>query len=228
MGESKVEFRKRRLGELAEFFGGKTALGRRLGWRDGGYVGQMCAGSRAITEKQIERFESLPGARGWFSREIDDPVILPAGAQAREHSEDVELPQFDAGGSMGRGIVLKDQPGVIQSWRVSSEWIQKNVKSYSAKENLCIVTGFGDSMKPLFNPGDPLLVDIGVRTVDFDAVYFFRVSDEGFIKRLQRIPGEGIRVLSANRDNYEPWTVKEGMDFEVLGRVLKVWCSEDF
>lgn len=129
---------------------------------------------------------------------------------------------------MGSGVVLKDQPGVIQSWRVSQEWLQKNVRSCSATSNLVIVTGFGDSMRPMFNPGDPLLVDTGVQSVEFDAVYFFRVDDEGFIKRLQRIPGEGIRVLSANRDHYDPWTIKKGMDFQVFGRVLKVWCSEDF
>lgn len=140
---------------------------------------------------------------------------------------EVEIARFDTGGAMGDGLVLKDQPGVIQSWRVSPEWIQKNVRHYSAVKNLCIVTGFGDSMRPMFNPGDPLLVDVGVRVVEFDAVYFFRVDGEGFIKRLQRIPGEGIRVLSANRDSYEPWTIKKGMDFEVFGRVLKVWCSED-
>ena len=139
-----------------------------------------------------------------------------------------EIPQFDTGGAMGGGLVLQDQPGVIQSWKVSPEWLRKNVKGYNSAKSLCIVTGFGDSMRPLFNPGDPLLVDISVNTVDFDSIYFFRVGNEGFIKRLQRIPGEGLRVLSANRDNYEPWTVRPDMDFEVFGRVLKVWRSEDF
>lgn len=140
----------------------------------------------------------------------------------------VEIQQFKTGGSMGRGLVLKDQPGVITQWRVTQEWIDKNVKTITASKNLCVVTGFGDSMRPLFNPGDPLLVDIGVTVVDSDSVYFFRVGDEGFVKRLQRIPGQGLRVLSANRDNYEPWTVTPDMDFQVLGRVLKVWRSEDF
>lgn len=139
-----------------------------------------------------------------------------------------EIHQFNTGGAMGGGLVLQDQPGVIQSWKVSPEWLRKNVKGYNSAKSLCIVTGFGDSMRPLFNPGDPLLVDISVNTVDFDSIYFFRVGNEGFIKRLQRIPGEGLRVLSANRDNYEPWTVKPDMDFEVFGRVLKVWRSEDF
>lgn len=138
------------------------------------------------------------------------------------------IKQYDTGGAMGSGLVLHDQPGLIHSWNVSDEWLRLNVRHYTAASNLCIVTGFGDSMRPVFNPGDPLLVDRGVSKVEFDGMYFFRVGEEGFIKRLQRVPGDGIRVLSANRDNYEPWTIKQDMDFQVLGRVLKVWCGEEF
>jgi phage repressor protein C with HTH and peptisase S24 domain len=79
----------------------------------------------------------------------------------------------------------------------------------------------------MYNPGDPLLVDTGVNTMMFDSVYFFRVDGEGFVKRLQRIPGEGLRVLSSNQ-SYETWTIKPDMDFEVLGRVIKAWISQDF
>ncbi|WP_255533361.1 S24 family peptidase [Polynucleobacter sp. AP-RePozz3-80-G7] len=140
---------------------------------------------------------------------------------------DVLISQFDAVGAMGDGLVLRDQSGIIESWKVSRDWVSKNVKAHSGITNLCIVTGFGDSMRPMFNSGDPLLVDIGIKTVEFDAIYFFRVGAEGFIKRLQRIPGDGIRAISENK-GYEGWTIKPDMDFEVFGRVLKVWCSEDF
>ncbi len=88
-----------------------------------------------------------------------------------------EIPQFDTGGAMGvAALVLQDQPGVIQSWKVSPEWLRKNVKGYNSAKSLCIVTGFGDSMRPLFNPGDPLLVDISVNTVDFELQHTFSES----------------------------------------------------
>lgn len=128
---------------------------------------------------------------------------------------------------MGLGLELRDQPGVIRSWSVSPEWLQKNVKAHTAAKNLCIVTGFGDSMRPMFNPGDPLIVDTGITSVEYDAVYFFRVGNEGFIKRLQRVPGKGLLAISEN-SAYRDWVIDETMDFEVFGRVLKVWCSEDF
>lgn len=162
------------------------------------------------------------------------PLDAPTAADIRGHTitktkdrTEIHLEQFETGGAMGHGVLLRDQPGVIRSWNVSLEWLNKNVRSHSGAQNLSIVTGFGDSMKPMFNPGDPLIVDTGVKSVDFDAIYFFRVGNEGFIKRLQRIPGEGIRVISTNKE-YESWTIRSDMDFEVFGRVLKVWCSEDF
>jgi len=145
----------------------------------------------------------------------------------KKNDNQIIISQYETGGSMGGGVELKEQPGLIQSWNVNQEWLQKNVKGFSSAKNLFIVTGFGDSMRPLYNPGDPVIVDTSVNTVDFDGVYFFRVANEGFIKRLQRIPGQGIAVISENKA-YRDWIIDDSMDFEVFGRVLKAWKSEDF
>ena len=83
-------------------------------------------------------------------------------------------------------------------------------------------------MKPKYNPGDPLLLDRGVNSVDSDGVFFFRVGKQGFIKQLQRIPTEAglvIRAKSMNAD-YDPFDITERMDFEVFGKVLTIWKSE--
>ena len=44
---------------------------------------------------------------------------------------------------------------------------------------------------------------------------------------MQRIPGVGMRAISENKA-YESWDIREGMDFEVFARVVKVWKGEDF
>jgi hypothetical protein len=158
----------------------------------------------------------------WFG------ALVPASPEVKTSTGgEIVIYQLDTGGRMGRsGLILRDQPGVIQAWHVSREWIHKNVHNVSSTSNLRIVTGFGDSMKPMFNPGDPLLVDTGVKSVDFDAVYFFRIGEEGFIKRLQRVPGEGLVAISENKA-YRDWTIKQDMDFEVFARVVKVWRGDD-
>ncbi|MCY1222960.1 hypothetical protein D9M72_350690 [compost metagenome] len=109
-------------------------------------------------------------------------------------------------------------------------WLRLNVQHHTGISNLCIVTGFGPSMKPKYNPGDPLLLDTGVTSVESggDGVYFFRVGNHGFIKQLQRIPTENglvLRAKSFNKD-YDPFEITEKMDFAVFGKVLTVWRSE--
>lgn len=52
---------------LQRFGGNKAALGRALGFRDGSLIGQMERGERPITEKMIEKIETLPGCGDWFN-----------------------------------------------------------------------------------------------------------------------------------------------------------------
>lgn len=192
-------------------------------------IQQWISGETTPKEKNLRKTAKVLTATAEYLRYGSNKDDLSPNTDAEYNlHKTYKIPQYDTHAAMGNGLILPDQPGVIQSWNVSKDWISKNVKGYQSVNGLCIVTGFGDSMRPLFNPGDPLLVDTSVNTVNFDGIYFFRVDNEGFIKRLQRIPGEGLRVLSENRERYEHWTIKDGMNFEVLGRVLKVWCSEDF
>ncbi len=156
----------------------------------------------------------------------DNPQLGYAG---KPTPAEFTIPQYEAGGSMGRGLVLEElPPGLIKSWRVDHDWLRLNVRTHTGVGNLCIVTGFGPSMRGMYNPGDPLLVDRGVTSVDSDGVFFFRVGDHGFIKMLQRIPTAGgliIRAKSKNPD-YDPFDITAEMDFQVFGKVLTVWKSE--
>ncbi|MCG8990796.1 transcriptional regulator [Delftia acidovorans] len=142
--------------------------------------------------------EHLPGWLDQLQDSIlDGDATIVAEPAAMKSAGDIRIPQYETGGSMGHGIVLADQPGVIKQWTVSEKWLHMNVQRITSAKNLAIVTGFGPSMQPLFNPGDPLLVDRGVKLVDTDGVYFFRVGTEGFVKQLQRIPTINGLVLRA-------------------------------
>jgi hypothetical protein len=71
MDETELEWRRQRLLELSQRpeFGDLATLGRALGYQDGAFVSQMCAGRRPITEKTIAKAEAMLGGklRGWFS-----------------------------------------------------------------------------------------------------------------------------------------------------------------
>lgn len=181
--------------------------------------------------RKIEEAEGL--GLGWFD-------IQQAGAAAAPHEAPSDMPgapadlvitEYSSGGAMGHGYALEENPpGHIKAWRVTPEWLRMNVPMYSSLANLCIVTGFGPSMKPRYNPGDPLLCDRGFNKVDSDGVYFFRVDGHGFIKQLQRIPTENGLILRAKSFNpdYDPFDITSKMDFEVFGKILTVWRSEQF
>ena len=150
---------------------------------------------------------------------------------------EVVIAQFNVGGGMdtrGKLILEAESPGAIKSWRVDRERLRLHVPVYTSLQNLCIVTGFGPSMKPMFNPGDPLLMDRGVNRVDHEGVYFFRVGDEGFIKIIQRVPnfdqpGFVLRIISKNKDDFPPYDISpKNPDFQVIGKILTVWRSEQY
>lgn len=215
--------------------GNAAELARRIK-KDSTYVNRLFypASKKGAKGIGLEIMEACTAAFGlppgyWdVAFEANSEVRIDApGKGSEEASDGYVIKQYDTGGKMGHGLVLKDQPGVITSWTVNEEWMSKNVHRITSTQNLAIVTGFGDSMQPLYNPGDPLLVDRGITTVDFDGVYFFRVGEEGFIKRLQRIPGQGILVISDNT-KYRDWTIAANSDFEVFGKVVKAWRGEDF
>lgn len=216
---------------------GLTSVARRMK-RSPTQISDMVAGRKSFGEKVARSMEKEWDATldaGWLDQ---DGYVSGSTKQSRSNvvrlrqkpDPEVVIAQYETGGAMGHGLELRDQPGVIQSWRVNREWLERNVRVHSSAQNLCIVTGFGDSMQPLFNPGDPLLVDIGIRSVEFDSIYFFRVGNDGYVKRLQRIPTEKGLVIRARSENeaYETFDITESMDFEILGRVLKVWRSYDF
>lgn len=220
------KYEKRRLAliRLVAKVGGQAKLADKLEVNPS-YVSRMLyeegkAGKKRIGEDMVEKLDHL--YEGW----LDD--LENNKKQNNFISDEFTINQYhDVRGAMGKGLVLRGETGQITGWKVTNEWLSKNVPANTGTNNLTIVTGFGDSMSGMYNSGDPLIVDVGVKTLEYDGVYFFRIGDEGFIKTLQRIPGEGIRVISENK-KYETWTITKEMDFEVLGRVLKAWESKEF
>lgn len=82
----------------------------------------------------------------------------------------------------------------------------------------------GDSMGEMYRRG--LMVPVHFyedppQRISEDDVYLFRLEDAVQIKRLQRLPGDIIRVISDN-PRYQPIDINiaESGDFAILGRVL--------
>ena len=142
-----------------------------------------------------------------------------------EKPEQIIIPFYkEVSGSMGDGTLAPSDESQIVNFEVNKRFIN-DLPSNTGVHNLKIILGQGYSMVPMFGHGDLLVVDAGVKTAEFDGVYFFRIADQFYIKILELMP-TGIRAISKNID-YSTWTISPDDDFEVLARVLRAWEAKD-
>lgn len=125
---------------------------------------------------------------------------------------------------MGIGELLPEHETIVGHLDVTRRWLHTNLPHISSPTNIRLITAYGDSMEPDYRDGDVVFVDIGVQEVKIDAVYAFRLGDELFIKRLQRLPDGSINVLSTN-EKYRAYMLspQERGRAQVIGRVVGAW-----
>ena len=137
----------------------------------------------------------------------------------------VTIPRLDVSASMGRGISPPEgYIDVIRDITVHLDWLARRGVHYSKLENLAIITGDGDSMEGTFSVGASLLIDRGITEIKTDAIYVFTLDGDLFIKRLQRITGKSLSMISDN-PIYRPIDL-HGEQLErmhVHARVLLAW-----
>lgn len=169
--------------------------------------------AQELTQRQVisapQSRELLPAAiprtRG-AGRPVGSVVIASTGIRA----------------SMGSGADRPEADGAVSEMVVDEGWLRRNC-TFTAPENLSLISGVGDSMRPTFEDGDALLIDLGIREVRVDAVYCLALNDELYVKRLQRRPDGTVVMISDNRayDSYQIQPKRDRLD--VLGRVVMTW-----
>jgi len=88
-------WRRQRLHEMALREGGNLALGRKLGYSSGAFVGQMLRGERPISEKTVFAVHKLPGYGGWFDIAKTDnvPAVTESNNVGRSAAPNTSIPQ---------------------------------------------------------------------------------------------------------------------------------------
>lgn len=121
--------------------------------------------------------------------------------------------------SMGSGITVynEEQTG---TYKISRELARDIGVSLS---NTQMIFASGDSMTPTIEGGDSLLIDLSKKEVYDGRIYCVRIDGQLYAKRLQKIPPYKIKVISDNKEKYDPFYIdfsKEiDFDFEVIGEI---------
>ncbi len=87
------------------------------------------------------------------------------------------------------------------------------------------IEGLGDSMEPTFKTGDTVLVDSSRVHMKSNGFYVFKLEENLYVKRVERLIDGRIKIQSDN-SKYETIILEpeKVMDLEVFGRV--VWRAE--
>lgn len=241
--EAQKRWRRQRLAQLIDEFG-QTNLAKLTGI-DGAQLYQMAKGrgkqARNVNDDRVELIERKTQRPGWFDfREgVGALLVQESGAaydvNARRpamfprRSNIIEIPQLEVIASMGLGVDLQEHVEVVRMIQVNLPDLRRILPSFTAPENLVIITGLGDSMRGTFNDGDPIIVDQGVKEVTVEGIYVLRRDDELFIKRLQR-QLDGTLMMISDNPRYPPQHITDDArkTFDVVGRALGVWNFQKF
>jgi phage repressor protein C with HTH and peptisase S24 domain len=145
-------------------------------------------------------------------------AISYAPAPAKPFRSDwVEVPRLAIGAAAGAGRVAGDE-APIDTFQFPRRWLRE--QGLGGGDQLSSIRVTGDSMFPLLNDGDEILVDLAQRSLR-DGVHVVRLGDALLVKRVARA-GQGRATLISENQVYPP--VEVALDeLEIVGRV--VWKS---
>lgn len=125
----------------------------------------------------------------------------------------VEVPRLEIGASAGPGALASIEVP-FDSFRFSRRWLSEHGLE---KAQLSAITVEGDSMEPLLNDGDEILVDRAPRAFR-DGIHVVRLDDTLMVKRVASAGAGKFALLSQNL-SYPPLTVA-AEDIDIIGRVV--------
>ena len=126
--------------------------------------------------------------------------------------DDVEIPFYkEVLVSCGSGSLVEIVGNKTRTLRLS----KTTLRQYGVESsNAYALTAFGDSMTPIINNGATVYVDIGRTNIIDGKIYAINHGGLFKFKYLYRMPKGGVRIVSANKEEYpeEVLTAEDIMD----------------
>ncbi|TNW23712.1 helix-turn-helix transcriptional regulator [Xylella fastidiosa subsp. pauca] len=133
---------------------------------------------------------------GKGSKNQDTPITNSVAPLETQGSY-IRVEQLEVEADMGEGRENLDYPEVIRSVEYAEEFIRSLIGFIPPRGRLKLVTGCGNSMAPVIQPGDVVLVDTGIQIFEGDGIYLINTGHGQQIKALQD-RGDAVYVVSAN------------------------------
>lgn len=203
-----------RLLELSQERGVSLAALSELLGRNPSYLQQFIrkGSPRKLEEQDRATLARFLGVNEAELRDAKDNSYVKA-PKRRESGEWVDVPRLDLGASAGPGAIAGGE-GAFDTFRFSRRWLaEQGLES----AQLSAIRVEGDSMEPLLNDGDEILVDRSPRAFR-DGIHVVRLGETLMVKRVASAGPGRIALLSQNLA-YPPVEVAAD-EVAIIGRVV--------
>ena len=190
--------------ELSEFSGVSYEMARRY----------TLGTAKPRDEKMLKIAEKLSVSPAYLDYGVIDGSDKPEKGTVR-------IKQFHVHSSAGLGLINQPFPTVISSIEIPDERVYE-LFGRKTLDGIELINVDGDSMMPTLSPRDLLFIDRSVDHFNGDGVYVFNFEDSTFVKRLQKVKGRRLAVLSDN-ENYPPFFIEEDEMSElfIFGKLIR-------
>jgi len=248
------DIRRNNLKLLEEEAGSQKALAAKLEksesqvsqWKLGA-INSGTGKPRCMRSSMARYIESRTGKpSGWMDQRNFDPKLLdgslldddcvvvsntapgPDVSHLPASPDSIRIEEYDVRFAMGDGQVAPDYPEVIRIWEVSQDWLRMFLPDFRGNpDTLKIARGIGDCLRPFYNNGDQLLIDVSYRqqVPRMAARYAFRWQGLLYAKELRPLGAKGADAFE--RDGVKAFSIDyEKDDFELIAKIEKAWRME--
>lgn len=154
----------------------------------------------------------------WLLNGTGEMFIGDASRQ-QEVSDIISIPYYpEVSAAAGSGALVYDE-NTVKHLQISSAII-----NISTGDNVCLINATGNSMQPVIDDRDLLLVDLSQKLITDEGIYVIRLDTTLVVKRVQKILN-GIILISDN-PQYPPREISADNfnenDAAVIGKVIAV------
>ncbi len=174
---------------------------------------------------QAKKKDSVPESWIWklaksFHLEIDWIEVSLPQSQKSSDSEFQNIPKVKAR-LCDRGGSFEVDPTIKSNYAFRSDWLHKK----GNPQEMVLMDVMGDSMEPVIEEGDTVLIDQSQKEILAGRIYAVGVDDTVMVKRIEKHPGR--LVLISTNPRYTPLYL-QGDELEairLIGAIIWV-CRE--
>lgn len=210
-------------------------LGKLAGGLKQGTISGLESGKSDSTSSALEIARALGVSVDWLltgKGEMNTPTTAIRQTSEVRQPNDIRdgyiyLDLLDVQAAAGNGVEMIEHPSVVTKMEIQEEWAQRTFGGDLSR--IMLITARGTSMSGTIENGDVLFVDSTVREYDGEGIYVITRGREVLVKRLQKLHGNRLEIISDNPNNRSE-TLDEAQADEVIicGRVLKAWTIKSF